>query len=63
LNGDLSSVGLSSFVMWWRMSVDDVTQHEREYHDDDNNDNETTTINRKRFTKLKYNNSCLLLLV
>jgi hypothetical protein len=30
LNGDLSIVGLSSFVMWWRMNVDDVTQHEQE---------------------------------
>jgi hypothetical protein len=30
VNGDLSNVGLSSFVMWWRMSVDDVTHHERE---------------------------------
>jgi hypothetical protein len=30
--GDLSIVGLSSFVMWWRMNVDDdVTQHEQEY--------------------------------
>jgi hypothetical protein len=25
------------------MSVDDVTRHEREYHDDDNNDNDATT--------------------
>jgi hypothetical protein len=31
-------------------------------HDDNNNDNDTTTINRKWFTKLKYNN-CLSLLV
>jgi hypothetical protein len=30
LNGDLSIVGFSLFVRWWRMSVDDVTQHERE---------------------------------
>ncbi len=46
LNGDLSIVGFSLFAMWWRMSVDDVTRHERECtNDDNNNDNETTTIN------------------
>jgi hypothetical protein len=43
VNGDLSNVGLSSFVMWWRMSVDDVSIMSKSTHDDDNNDNETTT--------------------
>jgi hypothetical protein len=30
-NGDLSIVGLSSFVMWWRVNVEDMMQHDREY--------------------------------
>jgi hypothetical protein len=55
---------MSSFAMWWRNECghhDATCDMSESTHDDDDNDNNTTTINRKCFTKLKYNNGLLLL--